>query len=100
MTIPGICGRWRIWLAGLVCLAQFSQKFSQKVGMTPMEYLTRWRMLVAGDRLKSSEDSVQVICSSLGYETGERLRQSIPESLGLLTTRVPAKLGIDQPASS
>jgi len=44
----------------------FAQKFKNKVGMTPMEYLTRWRMLLAGDRLKSSDDSVSAICSSLG----------------------------------
>ena len=47
----------------------FAQKFRTKVGLTPMEYLTRWRMLVAGDRLKSSDDSVSAISSSLGYAT-------------------------------
>jgi AraC-like DNA-binding protein len=34
-----------------------------------MEYLTRWRMLVAADRLKNSDDSISVIASSLGYES-------------------------------
>ena len=59
-------------LASRACMSRtvFAQKFRQKVGMTPMEYLTRWRMLLAGDRLKSSEGSVQAICSSLG--TGRR----------------------------
>jgi transcriptional regulator GlxA family with amidase domain len=33
----------------------FAQKLKKRVGMTSMEYLTRWRMLLAGDRLKSSE---------------------------------------------
>src|SRR2546430_10256178 len=47
----------------------FAQKFKKRVGMTSMEYLTRWRMLLAGDRLKSSDDSVSAISSSLGYET-------------------------------
>lgn len=47
----------------------FAQKFKSRVGTTPMEYLTRWRMLLAGDRLKSSDDSVSAISSSLGYET-------------------------------
>ena len=47
----------------------FAQKFKKRVGMTSMEYLTRWRMLLAGDRLKGSDDSVAAISSSLGYET-------------------------------
>ena len=47
----------------------FAQKFKNRVGMTSMEYLTRWRMLLAGDRLKNSDDSVSAISLSLGYET-------------------------------
>jgi AraC-like DNA-binding protein len=47
----------------------FALRFKEKVGATPMEYLTRWRMLVAGDRLKNSDDSISVIASSLGYES-------------------------------
>jgi AraC-like DNA-binding protein len=38
----------------------FALRFKEKVGTTPMEYLTRWRMLLAGDRLKNSDDSVSV----------------------------------------
>ena len=34
-----------------------------------MEYLTRWRMLVAGDRLKNSDDSISAIALSLCYES-------------------------------
>ncbi len=45
----------------------FAVKFREKVGSSPMEYLTRWRMLLAGARLKDSSDSVSVISSSLGY---------------------------------
>jgi AraC-like DNA-binding protein len=47
----------------------FAQKFKSRVGTTSMEYLTRWRMLLAGNRLKSSDDPVSAISSSLGYET-------------------------------
>jgi AraC-like DNA-binding protein len=47
----------------------FALRFKETVGETPMEYLTRWRMLLAGDRLKNSDDSISVIASSLGYES-------------------------------
>jgi AraC-like DNA-binding protein len=47
----------------------FALRFKEAVGATPMEYLTRWRMLLAGDRLKNSGDSISAIASSLGYES-------------------------------
>jgi AraC-like DNA-binding protein len=47
----------------------FALRFKETVGATPMEYLTRWRMLLAGDKLTNSDDSLSVIASSLGYES-------------------------------
>lgn len=47
----------------------FALRFKQTVGTTPMEYLTRWRMLLAGDRLKNSRESTSAIALSLGYES-------------------------------
>ena len=47
----------------------FAQKFKETVGKSPMEYLTRWRMLVAGDKLVNSSDPVSVISLALGYES-------------------------------
>jgi AraC-like DNA-binding protein len=47
----------------------FALKFKETVGATPMEYLTRWRMLLAGDKLTNSSDPVSVIARSLGYES-------------------------------
>ena len=47
----------------------FAQRFKDTVGESPMEYLTRWRMLVAGDKLVNSTDPVSVISLALGYES-------------------------------
>jgi AraC-like DNA-binding protein len=47
----------------------FAQKFKGTVGQSPMEYLTRWRMLLAGDRLVNSGDPVSVISLALGYDS-------------------------------
>jgi len=47
----------------------FAQRFKETVGESPMEYLTRWRMLLAGDRLVNSVDPVSVISLALGYES-------------------------------
>jgi AraC-like DNA-binding protein len=49
--------------------SSFALKFKETVGASPMDYLTRWRMLLAGDRLANSGDSVSAIALSLGYES-------------------------------
>jgi len=40
-----------------------------------MEYLTRWRMLLAGDRLTNSGDSIAAIALSPGYESESAFRK-------------------------
>jgi AraC-like DNA-binding protein len=47
----------------------FALKFKQTVGASPMEYLTRWRMLLAGDKLVNASDPVSVIAVAVGYES-------------------------------
>jgi AraC-like DNA-binding protein len=47
----------------------FAQRFKNTVGEPPMEYLLRWRMALASDRLVNSRDSISAIALSLGYES-------------------------------
>ena len=47
----------------------FTLRFRKIVGASAMEYLTRWRMLLAANRLLNSSDSVSEIALSLGYES-------------------------------
>jgi AraC-like DNA-binding protein len=47
----------------------FAVKFKKTVGLSPIGYLTRWRMLLAGDRLANTQQSIAEISSSLGYES-------------------------------
>lgn len=44
-------------------------RFKKTVGLSLIDYLTRWRMLLAGDRLSNTEQSISMIASSLGYES-------------------------------
>jgi AraC-like DNA-binding protein len=44
-------------------------RFKEQAGIAVMEYLIRWRMLLAADRLVNSSDSVSAIALSLGYES-------------------------------
>jgi AraC-like DNA-binding protein len=43
----------------------FALRFRETVGATPMEYLTRWRMLLAADRLKNSSDGLSARAPSV-----------------------------------
>ncbi|MGE8046857.1 AraC family transcriptional regulator [Pseudomonas monteilii] len=47
----------------------FAQRFKRLVGNTAMGYLTRWRMLMAADRLRTGNENVSTIAFSLGYES-------------------------------
>ena len=47
----------------------FALKFKETVGASPLEYLTRWRMTVAGDRLVRSSAPISEIGQALGYES-------------------------------
>jgi AraC-like DNA-binding protein len=60
----------------------FAQKFKGTVGATPMEYLTRWRMLLAADRLKNTGDSISVISLSLGYESESAFGKAFKRIMG------------------
>ena len=60
----------------------FALKFKETVGASPMEYLTRWRMLVAGDRLTNSNDPISVIALSLGYESESAFSTAFKRVMG------------------
>ncbi|MBU9847236.1 AraC family transcriptional regulator [Rahnella ecdela] len=60
----------------------FSQKFKLAVGSAPLEYLTRWRMLLAGDRLTNSKEPVSAVALSLGYESESAFSTAFKRTLG------------------
>lgn len=65
----------------------FAERFKEKVGKTPMDYLTRWRMVLADDRLRHSDDSVSVIASSLGYESESAFGKAFRRVMGYTPRR-------------
>src|SRR5271163_859096 len=60
----------------------FALKFKETVGASPMEYLTRWRMLLAGDKLANTGDPVSVIALSLGYESESAFSTAFKRVMG------------------
>jgi AraC-like DNA-binding protein len=71
-------------LAERVALSRstFALKFKAMVGSSPMEYLTRWRMLLAGDRLANSSDPISAIALSLGYESESAFSTAFKRVMG------------------
>ncbi len=60
----------------------FALKFKETVGTSPMEYMTPWRMLLAGDKLTDSGDPVSVIALSLGYESESAFSTAFKRVMG------------------
>jgi AraC-like DNA-binding protein len=60
----------------------FALKFKETVGASPMEYLTRWRMLVAADKLTNSSDPISAIALSLGYDSESAFSTAFKRVMG------------------
>jgi AraC-like DNA-binding protein len=60
----------------------FALRFKQVVGETATEYLTRWRMLLAAERLSAGEESVATIAGALGYESESAFGKAFRRVIG------------------
>jgi AraC-like DNA-binding protein len=60
----------------------FALKFKAKVGAPPMEYLMRWRMLLAADRLINSGEPISSIALSLSYESESAFSTAFKRVMG------------------
>ncbi len=60
----------------------FALKFKKKVGTSPLEYLMRWRMLLAADKLTNSSDPVSIIALSLSYESESAFSTAFKRVMG------------------
>ena len=60
----------------------FALRFRKTVGASPMEYLTRWRMLLAAGRLQSSADGLSAIAQSLGYKSESAFGKAFRRVMG------------------
>ena len=63
--------------------ASFAQRFSELVGTTPIEYLTRWRMTQAELLLRNPRVSVAIAAERVGYETEAAFRKAFKRVHGV-----------------
>jgi AraC-like DNA-binding protein len=77
--------RWTLGeLAGRAGMSRsiFALKFKKKVGASPMDYLMRWRMLLAADKLTNSSDPISLIALSLSYESESAFSTAFKRVMG------------------
>jgi AraC-like DNA-binding protein len=60
----------------------FALKFKRLVGASPMDYLTRWRMLLAADRLGNGGETVSALAPALGYESESAFSTAFKRVMG------------------
>ncbi|WP_374373176.1 AraC family transcriptional regulator [Dongia sp.] len=60
----------------------FAQRFRERVGETPIGYLTRWRMMLAGERLIDGRDTIARIALSLGYASEHAFSTAFKRTMG------------------
>jgi AraC-like DNA-binding protein len=60
----------------------FAQRFREATGETPMDYLTRWRMLLAGEQLENSSRPISAIAPSLGYDSESAFTNAFKRVMG------------------
>ncbi len=62
--------------------SSFARRFKETAGETPMEYLARWRMLLAADRLENTGESIGNIAVTLGYESESAFSTAFKRVMG------------------
>jgi AraC-like DNA-binding protein len=60
----------------------FALRFKERVGESAMQYVTRWRMLLAAYRLESSSDPISAVALSLGYESESAFSTAFKRTMG------------------
>jgi AraC-like DNA-binding protein len=60
-----------------------ADKFSELVGVPPMHYLTRWRMIVAAGMLRGDQANLARVAEGVGYESQEAFSRAFKREYGV-----------------
>jgi AraC-like DNA-binding protein len=70
-----------------VSRATLSRRFARLVGGTPPEYLTRWRMDLAAQRLRDTDDTIAAIAAAVGYRSEYSFSRAFSRHRGIAPGR-------------
>jgi AraC-like DNA-binding protein len=79
-------------LAQLVGMSRtaFAQLFAELVEVTPIDYLTRWRMHLAAQRITREETNLTQLAFELGYSSDAAFRDAFKRQYGVAPSRFGA----------
>jgi len=89
--------RWTLQeLAARVGMSRsiFAERFRERVGETPIRYLTRWRMMLAAEQLVRGHDTIAQVAASLGYESEHAFSTAFKRVMGTAPRRY-ARSGLE-----
>ncbi|MET7699550.1 MULTISPECIES: AraC family transcriptional regulator [unclassified Streptomyces] len=66
-----------------VSRAALARRFSELVGEPPMTYLTGWRLALAADRLRDTDDTLEAIARQVGYGSAFALSNAFKRVYGV-----------------
>jgi transcriptional regulator GlxA family with amidase domain len=71
-------------LARKVALSRsaLGQRFTALIGRPPMEYLTRWRIVLAARRLRESHAAIVDVAADVGYESESAFNRAFKRQFG------------------
>ncbi|MFN9355981.1 MAG: AraC family transcriptional regulator [Alphaproteobacteria bacterium] len=95
--------RWTI--AGLARLANLSrtaffERFCASLGQTPADYLQWWRLQLAAQRLRETQDSVGSIALSVGYDNASAFARAFRRAMGCSPQAFRAGAGSAEPSEA
>lgn len=68
----------------------FARLFAELVEATPIDYLTRWRMHLAAQRVTSAETNLTQLAFELGYRSDAAFREAFKRQYGVAPSRYGA----------
>ncbi|MGY3204953.1 AraC family transcriptional regulator [Streptomyces sp. TE5632] len=66
-----------------VSRAALARRFTERVGEPPMTYLTGWRLALAADRLRDTDDTIGAIARHIGYGSAFALSTAFKREYGV-----------------
>ncbi|NII09481.1 AraC family transcriptional regulator [Oleiagrimonas sp. C23AA] len=65
-----------------VSRSSFAQRFRDRVGETPIAYLTHWRMLLAAERLETTGEPLAQVARAYGYDSENAFSAAFKRVMG------------------
>lgn len=66
----------------------FNNAFRDKLGYTPLEYVTLWRMRLANQKLRQGQHNLAALSLELGYQSETAFRRAFKKNLGFAPGQV------------